>query len=116
MRRHNGTASKGNGSRTRYLACRAEPGMFRDEFLVHLGALNSAHSGERITVQLLVDRSELENLHGQPKRNRPVPGWLRVTLAQEVEGKAHVILPQPAQPVGESMWVDASEVKKDAGA
>jgi hypothetical protein len=90
--------------------------MFRNEFLVHLRALNPARSSERIPVQLLVDRSELENLHGEPERNQPVRGWLRVTLTQEVKGKAHVILPQPAQPVGESMWVDASEVTKDAGA
>src|SRR5262249_31574762 len=116
------SVAKPNGSKkgpprspVRYIPCEAEPGMFRDELLVYLSALAPDQPGDKIRVQMLVDQSEIKNLKGQPKRNNPAPGWLRVTLAGEREGIAEVVLPQPAQPVGESMLVDAKELREEAG-
>src|SRR5438270_1071833 len=84
----------------RYIPCQAEPGMFRDELLVFLRALNPDKRGESIKVQMLVDQSEVTNLNATPKRNKPANGWLRVTLAKEQDRIAEIVLPQPAQPVG----------------
>jgi hypothetical protein len=106
------------GSSIRYLRCQAEPGMFRDELLVYLNGLDPVEKGKTIRVQLLVDQQEVEGLRGTPRRHQPAEGWLKVTLTSEEgpdDGIAHVILPQPAQPVGESLLVDAAELKLIAG-
>jgi hypothetical protein len=115
MPRSNGNKKKPAHSLVRYLHCEAEPGMFRDELLVFLHALHPDRPGETIKVQLLVDQNEVKNLDRQPQRKRPASGWLKVTLANETKGVAEVVLPQPAQPVGESMLVDVNELKKEAG-
>ncbi len=112
MARDNGARKQSAGSYIRYIPCRAEPGMFRDELLVYLEGFDPKHPDEKIRVQLLVDRSEVKNLKGEPKRNSPVTGWLQVTLAAESQGIAEIILPQPAQPVGESMLVEDKTLRK----
>jgi hypothetical protein len=96
----------------RYLPCQVEPGMFRGELLVYLHGFDPERVDQRIKVQMLADENEVVGLSGVPKRNQPVAGWVRVTLAREQpSGIAEVILPQPAQPVGETLVVDAKELK-----
>jgi|SRR6516164_5458716 hypothetical protein len=112
-----------NGSRRRkrisslirYLLCQAEPGMFNGEFLVRLTGLDPENPGRQIPVQMLVDQSEVEQLSGVPQRDRPVTGWVKVTLAKQHGSIAEVVLPQPAQPVGESLLVEASDLVEVAG-
>ena len=89
----------------RYIPCQAEPGIFRNEFLCFIDALDPAHPDRPILVQVLVDSSEIKELQGKPERGRPVRALLRVGYAGSRRGLAHVILPQPAIPVGESMIV-----------
>ena len=111
--RKTGLASQ--GSRIRYLPCRAEPGMFKGELLVYIAGFVPAKKGPKIEAQLLVDEHEVAELAGAPKRNQPSKGWLRVTLLAEVEGMAEVILPQPAQPLGERILIEAKELRETAG-
>jgi hypothetical protein len=89
--------------------------MFNGELLVFMTALDPDQPGETIPVQMLVDRSQVENLRGEPRRKKPVAGWVKVSLANHTGGVARVILPQPGQPVGESMWVDVRALKEVAG-
>jgi hypothetical protein len=89
--------------------------MFNDELLVYLKGLHPDRPDQPIEVQMLVDRNEVEGMSGQPRRSRPANGWVRVTLARSKGGVAEVILPQPAQPVGESLLVDDQELSRAAG-
>jgi hypothetical protein len=116
MAKSNGSRGKGkaNGSLIRYLPARVEPGMFRGEFLAHLEGYKLDHPDKRIPVQMLVDQNEVVGLTREPKRNQPESAWVRVTSAGEDGGLTRVILPQPAQPVGESMLVDSKELKEKA--
>jgi hypothetical protein len=112
--------SKPNGQKAaespiRFLPCQVGPGMFRGELLVYLKGYDPENPGERIKVQMLVDEKEVEGLRGEPKRNQPVDAWVKVTLTGESKGRSRVILPQPAQPVGESMLVDAGDVRAKPG-
>ena len=113
------TKERPASSPVRYLRCRAEPGMFKDELLVFLSGFDPVEKDKPIKVQLLVDQQEVEGLHGTPKRNQPATGWLRVMITTDddkpEEGIAAVILPQPAQPVGETLLVDANELRRAAG-
>src|SRR5437588_8594667 len=93
--------SNPNQTRLRYLPCRVEPGMFKDEWLVFLNALNPENPSNVVKVQLLVDSRDVQGVQGKPQRNNPTGGWLRVILGGS-EGKfVKIILPQPAQPFGE---------------
>jgi hypothetical protein len=116
MAKSNGSRAKGksNGSLIRYLPARVEPGMFRGELLVYLHGYDLRNPDKRIPVQMLVDEREVAGMRGQPKRNDPASAWVKVTLAGEEKGLPRVILPQPAQPVGESMLVDAKDLKEKA--
>jgi hypothetical protein len=115
MPRANGHRNGTTDPRVRYLPCRAEPGMFRGELLVYLDGFDP-EKRKRITVQLLVDEHEVENLEGEPRRNKPARGWVRVTFAGQQGDFAAVILPQPAQPVGESLLVESNDLRTRAGA
>jgi hypothetical protein len=106
---------KWNGPVSRYLPCSAEPGMFRGELLVYLDAIDPEDRDRTIRVQMLVDHREVEHLGGEPRRNSPVSAWVRVTLANQEGGIAEVVLPQPAQPVGESMLVDVNQLRETPG-
>ena len=112
MPKTNGSHKRSAASLIRYLPCKAEPGMFKGELLVYLHGLHPERRGESIRVQMLVDEQEVKALTGEPKRNNPVSGWLKVSLGHEEGGVAEVVLPQPAQPVGESLLVRSSELKK----
>jgi hypothetical protein len=87
--------------------------MFRGELLVRLEGMDPKNPGQRIPVQLFVDRSEVAELQGEPRRNNPAGGWLRVTLVFEQGTIGQVILPQPGQPVGESLLVSMEEFRED---
>jgi hypothetical protein len=99
-----------------YLPCKIEPGMFKGEFLVYLNGFDPVRPEEPIKAQMLVDKNEVEGIKGEPKRNSPATGWVRVTIARKVGGgMAEVVLPQPAQPVGEILLVAADELQPRAG-
>jgi hypothetical protein len=93
MARSNGKAKKPTEFPLRYIPCRIEPGMFREEFLVFLDAANPHDPNEKVKAQLLVDRRELSDIQGAPKRNDPARGWLRVTLIGQKGEWAEVVLP-----------------------
>ncbi len=110
----------GNGAKTTrldsdscFIPCRVEPGMFRGEWLVNLEAVDPHCPEQSIRVQLLVDQREVIQIRGTPRRNQPAEGWLRVSLANKREGFAQVVLPEPALPVGESMFVTEDLVKQE---
>jgi hypothetical protein len=86
--------------------------MFRGEFLAHLAGYKREQPDKLVPVQMLVDQNEVVGLVREPNRNKPEPAWVRVTLAGEEHGLPRVILPQSAQPVGESMLVDAKLLKE----
>jgi hypothetical protein len=98
--------SKGNGTKkdTCLVKCRLEPGMFKGEWLAFLDAIDP-ETRQDLRVQLFVDEKEVANIQGTPKKNQPVPGWLRVSLVKAKHGIAQVVLPQPAMPVGETVLV-----------
>jgi len=116
MGRHKDSEAKANSSDVRFIPCRVEPGMFRDEFLVYLDVIDPQDPSRTITVQLLADRREVAKLRGTPKRNQPAAGWLRVALARQEKGLAQVVLPQPASPVGPNVLVEEGRVKHMVGA
>src|SRR4051794_7686743 len=113
--RTNGKSATGPSS-VRYLPCSAEPGMFKGELLVHFTGFNPDHVDETIQVQMLVDQNEVKGLRGQPMRHAPVDGFVFVTLLGEVRGLAEVILPQPAQPVGQRLLVRATDLVTEVAA
>jgi hypothetical protein len=88
--------------------------MFRDEYLVLVQGRDRSRPTEVIPVQLLVDRSLVIEVQGEPRRHQPAAGWLRVTLAGTSKGTGQVILPQAGQPVGESMLVELNELREAA--
>ena len=98
--------SKGNGNQpdTCLVKCRLEPGMFKGEWLVFLDAINPENQQE-LKVQLFADQREVARIQGTPKKNQPAWGWLRVSLVKAKNGLAQVVLPQPATPVGETVFV-----------
>jgi hypothetical protein len=104
--------SNGSSPQIRYLEARVEPGMFRGEFLAHLTGFRVEQPDEPVSVQMLVDQNEVVDLARTPRRNRPEPALIRVTLAGQEHGLSRVILPQPAQPVGESMLVKTTALKE----
>ena len=99
-------------SALRYVPCQVQPGMFRGEWLVYVDAVDPQSPENRIRVQLLVDHGEVADIQGTPRRNQPAPAWLRVSLANKSQGLAQVVLPQPAIPVGESMFIPERLVKQ----
>jgi hypothetical protein len=96
-----------------YIACRAEPGMFEGEYLVTFEAVDVDNPERKMSVQLLADEQDVvrqgENL---PERGRPVPAFLRVEVLNTVGGLALLVLPQPAQPVGERAYVEADQLRE----
>jgi hypothetical protein len=83
---------------------RVEPGMFKAEWLVFLQAINpETHAAMRI--QLFVDDREVTRMQGRPKRNQPAEAWLRVSHIRTKGGLVQIVLPQPATPFGETVFV-----------
>jgi hypothetical protein len=97
--------SKGSGKPdTCFVKCRLEPGMFKGEWLVWLDAIDPENHRD-LKVQLFADEREVARIQGTPKRNQPASGWLRVSLIKAKNGLAQIVLPQPATPVGETVFV-----------
>jgi hypothetical protein len=94
--------AKGNGSS--YVKCRVEPGMFKDEWLVYIDAVDPKDR-QPAKVQLFVDVRDVRDVQGTPKRSEPAPAWLHVTLAAQRGDLASLVLPQPATPFGENILV-----------
>jgi hypothetical protein len=101
---------------TRYVPCRVEPGMFRGEYLVYLEAGTRQNPEEAVRVQLLVDSEGVAGLRGTPARHRPAEAFLQVEVADSTGDYAVVVLPQPAQPVGETVLVAWSRLREEVAA
>ena len=114
MTRDNGRKSKkAKIADTPYsIPCRIEPGMFRQEYLVYLDAIDPDDPKKKVAAQLLVDERDVFDIHGTPRRNNPASAKLRVALVASHGEVANVILPQPSQPLGESILVAAESVRK----
>jgi hypothetical protein len=97
---------KGNSNKkdTCLVKCRLEPGMLKGEWLVLLDAINPENQRD-FRVQLFADEREVAGIQGTPKRNQPASGWLRASLVKAKNGLVQVVLPQPATPVGETVFV-----------
>ena len=108
--------AKGNGafSSLRFVPCRVEPGMFRTEWLVLLEAVDPRDPEKSVTVQLFADHRDVAGIRGNPKRNDPKPGWLRVEVGEKTKGLTRITLPQPAAPLGETVLVREDQVKHEA--
>jgi len=111
--------AKTNGKKTnrwesdlRFIPCQVQPGMFREEWLVFVQAINPDDPTQTVRVQLFADAREVSGVEGEPKHKQPVPAWLRVSLVRKKNGFAHVILPQPSTPIGEDILVDGKLVKR----
>jgi hypothetical protein len=89
--------------------------MFRGEWLVLLEAADPDNPNQTIQVQLLVDERDVRAIQGDPERNNPASGWLRVAVAGKVKGFVQVVFPQPAIPVGERAYISEQLVKQEAG-
>lgn len=116
MAKHDEMKAKKADSAFLFISCQVEPGMFRDEWLVYVTAVDPANPERSLRVQLLVDQREVVDLRGTPRRNKPVAGHLRVAVAGKEKGYVHVVLPQPAASVGENIFVDERQTKEYAGA
>ena len=99
----------------RYVPCQVEPGMFRGEFLVYVDGLNPNNPEEPVKAQLFADERDVANVQGRPERNRPARAWLVVSLVRKARRFAQIVLPQPAQPFGETLLIGEEKVKREAG-
>jgi hypothetical protein len=102
-----------NGAELRYVPCRVEPGMFRGEFLVYLDALDPSNPEKKVQAQLFADERDVVGIEGMPERNQPVPAWLTVSLVRTFHGFAQIVLPQPAQPLGENLLIEEDKIKSE---
>jgi hypothetical protein len=106
-----------NGRGRSYVVpCRVEPGMFRGEYLVYLDALNPNNPKQEVKAQLFADERDVKDIVGQPGRNHPASAWLAVSLVRKGNGLALIVLPQPAQPFGETLLINEEKVKDRAAA
>ncbi|HJT30694.1 MAG TPA: hypothetical protein VJ783_01420 [Pirellulales bacterium] len=88
-----------------YVACSAEPGMFKDELLIFIEGVDPERPDKPLVAQVLVDADLVRSVHGTPQRGRPVACALKVGLVRITGGVATIVLPQSGIPVGESMLV-----------
>jgi hypothetical protein len=87
--------------------------MFRGEYLVSFDAVDLQNPNKKVSVRLLADENEVDLPSGRlPKRDEPVEGLLRIEVLGTEKGFALVVLPQPAQPVGERAYVDEDIVQE----
>jgi hypothetical protein len=102
-------ATKQQKPREAYVECQVLPGMFPGEYLAIFEAIDPSDSAKRITVRVLVDKENLE-VDGMPERGKPVRGRLKVYIVAKRNGYVSAVLPQPGQPVGESIVVREDEL------
>jgi len=91
--------------------CEVLPGMFPGEYLAIFEAQDpgDADAQKRITVRVLVDKENIE-VDGVPQRGKPVKGRLKVHIVAKHQGYVSAVLPQPGEPVGESVVVREDEL------
>src|SRR6266478_6084657 len=87
------------------IPCRVVPGMFRDEWLLLIDAVDPKDLEKKIEVQMFADKPLVVRLEGTPTRDQPAKGWLKVYQVGIANGLARVLLPQFAQPVGEYLLI-----------
>jgi hypothetical protein len=104
-----------NRTTLRYIPCRVEPGMFKDEWLVHVDALNPRNTEQTVPIQLFADARDVAGIRGSPRRNVPAEAWLVVSFAGQRKGLAEIVLPQPSQPLGETVAIPAGAVRMEPG-
>jgi hypothetical protein len=111
------TGKPGNVSEAKlaHVSCRVEPGMFRDELLAYIDARSPDDPNKAVKTQLLVDQRDVVDIDGRPKQNNPVSGWLRVSVVGKKGNWMEVVLPQPSQPLGETILVDSGAVREQPG-
>ena len=83
-----------------YVRCKAEPGMFRGELLVHLEELTSLAPLTSRPIELLVDAELMILDEPTPSRQRPIGGLLKISLLEKRDGFAAIVLPQPTIATG----------------
>jgi hypothetical protein len=87
--------------------------MFHGEWLIHFDAYSPQNPRDRVRAQAFVDERDVIGLKGNPAKNHPVAGWLRVEVASGEGDYALLVLPQPAQPFGERVLIEKSLLRKD---
>ncbi len=107
--------SRKRGQVEAYVPCQVEPGMFEGEYLVTFTAADARNPEQPVRVRLLADQNEVVVQSGKPEREKPVPGLLRVEVVQRAKGFALIVLPQPAQPVGERAYVSEDVIQGKIG-
>jgi hypothetical protein len=92
--------------------------MFSGEYLVTFDAVDAQNPEAKVSVKLLADEREVTLLQKKqtPERGKPVKGLLRVEVLEKAKGLALLVLPQPAQPVGERAYVEEDRVQEKVGA
>jgi hypothetical protein len=103
--------STDRSSYIRYLPCQAVPGVFKDELMVTVRAVDPQALEQEIQVQSFVDANEVI-LTERPAADHPSEGWLRVALMQAKGTYAQVVLPQPSWPIGPVLLVKKALMKK----
>lgn len=98
------------------IPCRVVPGMFRDEWLVFIDAVDPKNPGQPLEVQMWADARDVVRLEGTPTRQQPVKGWVKVERAGFEDGLALIVLPQFAQPVGTKLRINKDLVEQEEGA
>jgi hypothetical protein len=92
-----------------FIECDVLPGMFPGEYLAIFEALDPNNPTKQIKVRVLVDKENIE-VEGVPHKGKPIKGQLRVYMVAKQKGYVLVILPQPGQPVGESVVLREDEL------
>jgi hypothetical protein len=104
------------GNASWLVKCRVEPGMFKQDWLVYVDAVDPKNERQSAKVQLFADAREVVDVQGKPRRNEPAPAWLRVSLVAGRGELTNIILPRPAAPFGEHIVVRTEALKEVGGA
>jgi len=97
-----------------FARCTVEPGMFRDEWLVLLEAIDPQENSRKIKVQLFADHRSVKEVAGTPKRREPVPALLKVSLMKRRGEFSQIVLPQPSVPIGPNLAMHNDDLVDDA--
>jgi len=108
----NGNRKGGHSYPHFLIPCRVVPGMFRDEWLVLIDAVDPKNPGEPLEVRMFAHPLLVVRLEGTPTREQPVKGWVRVEQVGVQNGLAKILLPQFAQPVGTYLYINKDLVEE----
>ncbi len=89
------------------LKCRVRQGMFPDEYLVIVEAIDE--KGQRVQMVAFADKEELE-VASFPKGSEDVEGLLSVSTLEIKDRLASVVLPKPTFSNGPVVSIDASDL------